>query len=85
VCNAGVDKFAEGRQSFPTLTVAENLDMGAMLPRAHAARRQNREASVAMFPLLAERARQAAGTLSAASRQNACDRARPDGRTRNWS
>ena len=34
VCNLGIGQVAEGRQVFPTLTVAENLDMGAMLPRA---------------------------------------------------
>src|SRR5258706_779515 len=32
VCNLGIGQVAEGRQRFPTLTVAENLDMGAMLP-----------------------------------------------------
>jgi branched-chain amino acid transport system ATP-binding protein len=69
VCNAGVGQVAEGRQVFPTLTVAENLDMGAMLPRAHATRQQNRERVFALFPLLAERARQAAGTLSGGEQQ----------------
>ena len=34
VCNLGIGQVAEGRQIFPSLTVAENLDMGAMLPRA---------------------------------------------------
>ena len=38
VCNLGIGQVAEGRQVFPTLSVAENLDMGAMLPRARAAR-----------------------------------------------
>src|ERR1044071_8830681 len=36
VCNLGIGQVAEGRQVFPTLTVAENLDIGAMLPRARA-------------------------------------------------
>ncbi len=40
VCNLGIGQVAEGRQVFPTLTVAENLDTGAMLPRAKAAARQ---------------------------------------------
>jgi branched-chain amino acid transport system ATP-binding protein len=69
VCNLGVGQVAEGRQVFPTLTVAENLDMGAMLPRARAARRRNRDRVLAMFPVLAERARQAAGTLSGGEQQ----------------
>ena len=61
--------MAEGRQVFPTLTVAENLDIGAMLPRARAARAKNRERVLAMFPRLAERARQPAGTLSGGEQQ----------------
>src|SRR4051795_11475488 len=36
VCNLGIGQVAEGRQVFPTLSVAENLDTGAMLPRAKA-------------------------------------------------
>src|SRR5438132_9161900 len=36
VCNLGIGQVAEGRQVFPTLTVLENLEMGAMLPRARA-------------------------------------------------
>ena len=40
VCNLGIGQVAEGRQVFPTLSVDENLDMGAMLPRARAARAQ---------------------------------------------
>ena len=36
VCNLGIGQVAEGRQIFPTLSVAENLDMGALLPRARA-------------------------------------------------
>ena len=47
VCNLGIGQVAEGRQVFPTLTVAENLDMGAMLPRAPAdARRATATASM---------------------------------------
>jgi branched-chain amino acid transport system ATP-binding protein len=38
VCDRGIGQVAEGRQVFPTLTVAENLDMGAMVPRARAGR-----------------------------------------------
>src|SRR6476660_1408968 len=36
VCNLGVGQVAEGRQVFPTLSLLENLEMGAMLPRARA-------------------------------------------------
>jgi len=69
VCNLGLGQVAEGRQVFPTMTVAENLDIGAMLPRARADRVKNRERVLAMFPVLAERARQAAGTLSGGEQQ----------------
>jgi branched-chain amino acid transport system ATP-binding protein len=69
VCNLGIGQVAEGRQVFPTLTVADNLDIGAMLPRARASRAKNRERVLALFPVLAERARQAAGTLSGGEQQ----------------
>jgi branched-chain amino acid transport system ATP-binding protein len=69
VCNLGIGQVAEARQVFPTLTVAENLDIGAMLPRARAARVKNKERVLALFPVLAERARQAAGTLSGGEQQ----------------
>ncbi len=69
VCDLGIGQVAEGRQVFPTLSVAENLDIGAMLPRARAARAKNRDRVLAMFPVLAERTRQAAGTLSGGEQQ----------------
>jgi branched-chain amino acid transport system ATP-binding protein len=69
VCDLGIGQVAEGRQVFPTLTVAENLDTGAMLPRARADRAKNRERVLALFPVLAERQRQAAGTLSGGEQQ----------------
>jgi branched-chain amino acid transport system ATP-binding protein len=69
VCDLGIGQVAEGRQVFPTLTVAENLDMGALLPRARAARGKNRDRAFTLFPRLAERARQAAGTLSGGEQQ----------------
>ena len=69
VCNLGIVQVAEGRQVFPTLTVDENLDMGAMISRAKAGREANRERVLAMFPRLKERLRQAAGTLSGGEQQ----------------
>jgi branched-chain amino acid transport system ATP-binding protein len=69
VCDFGIGQVAEGRQVFPTLSVGENLDMGAMLPRARAVRAKNRERAFALFPRLAERAHQAAGTLSGGEQQ----------------
>jgi len=69
VCDLGVGQVAEGRQIFPSLTVAENLDMGAMLPRARRHRAQNRDRVQAMFPKLQQRLGQAAGTLSGGEQQ----------------
>jgi branched-chain amino acid transport system ATP-binding protein len=69
VCDRGIGQVAEGRQVFPSLTVAENLDMGAMVPRARAGRAKNLERIFALFPILAERANQAAGTLSGGEQQ----------------
>jgi branched-chain amino acid transport system ATP-binding protein len=69
VCNLGIGQVAEGRQVFPTLSIAENLTMGAMLPRARALRDRNLEKVYAMFPLLTERRTQAAGTLSGGEQQ----------------
>jgi branched-chain amino acid transport system ATP-binding protein len=69
VCNLGIGQVAEGRQIFPTLSVHENLEMGALLPRARGSRQRNRERVLTLFPVLAERARQAAGTLSGGEQQ----------------
>lgn len=69
VCDLGIGQVAEGRQVFPTLSVSENLAMGAMLPRAHRDRQRNLERVLTMFPRLAERRRQAAGTLSGGEQQ----------------
>jgi branched-chain amino acid transport system ATP-binding protein len=69
VCDRGIGQVAEGRQVFPTLTVAENLQMGAMVPRARGGRVKNLERVFALFPILAERADQAAGTLSGGEQQ----------------
>ena len=69
VCDLGLGQVAEGRQVFPSLSVAENLDIGAMVPRARVHRAKNRERVLAMFPKLAERLRQPAGTLSGGEQQ----------------
>ena len=69
VCNLGIGQVAEGRQVFPTLTVLENLEMGAMLPRARAEQSQNLARVLALFPRLDERKNQAAGTLSGGEQQ----------------
>jgi branched-chain amino acid transport system ATP-binding protein len=69
VCDLGIGQVAEGRQVFPSLSVAENLATGALLPRARADQAQNLERVFALFPTLAERRHQAAGTLSGGEQQ----------------
>jgi branched-chain amino acid transport system ATP-binding protein len=69
ICDLGIGQVAEGRQVFPSLTVSENLATGAMLPRARNLRSQNLDKVYKLFPLLAERRHQAAGTLSGGEQQ----------------
>ena len=69
ICDLGVGQVAEGRQVFPSLSVAENLAMGALLPRARSSHAQNLEKVYELFPVLAERRFQAAGTLSGGEQQ----------------
>src|SRR5206468_2255233 len=69
VCDFGVGQVAEGRQIFPTLSVRENLLTGSLLPRARARRAHNLDRMFALFPILAERATQVAGTLSGGEQQ----------------
>ena len=65
VVKGGVGHVPEGRQLFPLMTVRENLDTGAeYLPHARAKADRNREYVYELFPRLAERENQLAGTLS---------------------
>jgi branched-chain amino acid transport system ATP-binding protein len=69
ICNLGIGQVAEGRQVFPSLSVAENLAMGALLPRARAGAARTLDEVYALFPRLAERRGQLAGTLSGGEQQ----------------
>jgi branched-chain amino acid transport system ATP-binding protein len=69
VCDLGIGQVAEGRQIFPTMTVRENLEMGAMIPRARAGAATTYARVLAIFPRLAERLNQPAGTLSGGEQQ----------------
>jgi branched-chain amino acid transport system ATP-binding protein len=69
ICNLGIGQVAEGRQIFPSLSVHENLEIGAMLPRARASAAATLQRVLEMFPRLAERRDQAAGTLSGGEQQ----------------
>ena len=65
----GIGQVAEGRQIFPGLSVQENLEVGAMLPRARAHARRSLAEVYDMFAVLAERRDQLAGTLSGGEQQ----------------
>jgi branched-chain amino acid transport system ATP-binding protein len=69
ICDLGIGQVAEGRQVFPTMTVRENLEMGAVIPRARRQRGESMERALALFPKLAERLSQPAGTLSGGEQQ----------------
>ena len=69
VCDLGIGQVAEGRQIFPSMTVRENLEMGAVIPRARKLAASTMERVFTIFPRLAERVRQDAGTLSGGEQQ----------------
>jgi branched-chain amino acid transport system ATP-binding protein len=69
ICNLGIGQVAEGRQIFPTMTVRENLEMGAVVPRARDGAPAAMARVFALWPRLAERQRQLAGTLSGGEQQ----------------
>jgi branched-chain amino acid transport system ATP-binding protein len=69
ICNLGIGQVAEGRQIFPSLTVEENLEMGALLPRARAEMADTMREVFATFPRLQERRGQLAGTMSGGEQQ----------------
>ena len=65
----GIAHVPEGRQVFSNLTVLENLEMGATTEKGRAEWSHNLERCYALFPKLAERRRQLAGTLSGGEQQ----------------
>jgi branched-chain amino acid transport system ATP-binding protein len=69
VVAAGVAHVPEGRQLFPTMTVQENLELGARTAEGRARRPETLARVFALFPRLSERLRQLAGTLSGGEQQ----------------
>ena len=69
ICDLGLGQVAEGRQIFQTMSVEDNLELGAMLPRGRKLARQTLERVWETFPRLLERRRQLAGTLSGGEQQ----------------
>ena len=69
IVERGIAHVPEGRQLFTNMTVGENLEMGAYLPRAKSALAQTLGWVTALFPRLGERREQLAGTLSGGEQQ----------------
>ena len=83
VCNLGIGQVAEGRQIFPTLTVAENFDTGAMLARARGQRGRIVTAT-RVVPGPGGTVRASGGNAVGRRATDAGDRALPDGRRPNF-
>ena len=69
VVKAGIVHVPEGREVFPLLTVEENLRMGSFVRTDKAGIKADEEMVYGYFPILQERRRQAAGTLSGGQQQ----------------
>ncbi len=65
----GIIHIPEGRRVFPSLTVTENLELGAYRSEARDSVAKNLESVSRLFPVLKERRRQLAGTLSGGEQQ----------------
>ena len=65
----GISHVPEGRQIFPTMTVLENLVLGAQFPRTRKVQNETIEQVFTYFPRLKERLEQKAGTLSGGEQQ----------------
>jgi len=65
----GIIHIPEGRHVFPSLTVTENLELGAYRPEARNSSHENLETVLGLFPILRERYKQPAGTLSGGEQQ----------------
>jgi branched-chain amino acid transport system ATP-binding protein len=69
IAELGIAHVPEGRQIFPELTVKENLEIGAYIASAKAERSRTLELVFDIFPVLAERRKQLAGTMSGGEQQ----------------
>jgi branched-chain amino acid transport system ATP-binding protein len=69
IVERGLAMVPEGRRLFSSMTVEENLELGAFVPRAWPARRQNLERVYGLFPVLRERRRQTVRALSGGQQQ----------------
>ncbi len=65
----GISHIPEGRKLFSSMTVKENLLMGSYLPEPKKRRKESIEWMMGLFPILRERSKQIAGTLSGGEQQ----------------
>jgi branched-chain amino acid transport system ATP-binding protein len=69
ITELGIAHVPEGRQVFPEMTVQENLEIGAYVRSAKAVRGRSLDLVFSIFPVLAERRKQLAGTMSGGEQQ----------------
>lgn len=69
ICRQGIIQVPEGRKLFAQMTVEENLQIGAYLPAARQQSRENHRMVYELFPILAQRRFQIAGSLSGGEQQ----------------
>jgi branched-chain amino acid transport system ATP-binding protein len=65
----GIIHIPEGRRIFPSMTVIENLEIGAYCPRARASAKDNLNTVMEFFPILKKRRKQLGGSLSGGEQQ----------------
>lgn len=69
ICRLGIIQVPEGRKLFPQMTVFENLEMGAYLPETKSKAAETLQKVLQLFPILKDRKKQMAGTLSGGEQQ----------------
>jgi branched-chain amino acid transport system ATP-binding protein len=69
IVDLGICMVPEGRRLFPSMTILENLEMGSFINRARESKEDTLSWIYELFPILKQRAKQAAGTLSGGEQQ----------------
>jgi len=69
VVTLGISHVPEGRRLFSRLTVLENLELGAFLPKTRPFLKESLDRAFSLFPVLKKRVRQSAGSLSGGEQQ----------------
>jgi branched-chain amino acid transport system ATP-binding protein len=69
IVQLGIVQVPEGRRVFPGMTVSENLELGSFIKRAKVERKRTLEYVLEIFPVLRDKKKQRAGTLSGGEQQ----------------